>query len=253
MIKLFKCIYWYRNFYSLISFFEFVKVLFNNKNNLQTKLKNGMRIYLRGGNLNDLIVAKYVFLGKHHHPLLPLRHNPTILDLGANIGFTVLDFKNLYPKAKIISVELDEENYNLCLKNTKQLEETIIINGGVWHENCIIEYSSNSKSDSFSISKSKLSNATSLKRCNAVTIGDLIRKYSISEIDYMKMDIEGAEREVFEKGDLNWLKLVKLINIEIHHEADYSLIMQILHENGFNLLNQNSHWSSIFARNKFNG
>lgn len=35
-------------------------------------------------------------------------------------------------------------------------------------------------------------------------------------IDILKMDIEGAEKEIFSLGDLGWLKSVRVIMIELH-------------------------------------
>lgn len=47
-----------------------------------------------------------------------------IIDLGANVGYATIYFKNQNPKAKIISVEPDIKNFNQLLLNTKKLNSS---------------------------------------------------------------------------------------------------------------------------------
>jgi hypothetical protein len=51
-------------------------------------------------------------------------------------------------------------------------------------------------------------------RVRAITPGTLIRELNIPAIDLAKIDIEGAEQEVFE--DLGWLDGVRCVMIELH-------------------------------------
>ncbi len=50
----------------------------------------------------------------------------------------------------------------------------------------------------------------------AVTLSHIIEEYG--PIDLLKLDIEGAERPLFEEGDVEWLSDVGLIAIEIHEK-----------------------------------
>ena len=49
-----------------------------------------------------------------------IEHNqvPLIIDAGANIGTSVTWFGELYPKAHIVAIEPDQENFFLLVKNT---------------------------------------------------------------------------------------------------------------------------------------
>ena len=42
-----------------------------------------------------------------------------IIDAGANIGYTAALFANWWPDCKIVSIEPDQENYELTLRNTR--------------------------------------------------------------------------------------------------------------------------------------
>ena len=43
-----------------------------------------------------------------------------------------------------------------------------------------------------------------------------MRQFELSEIDILKIDIEGAEKEIFESGNLDWLSKIKILVIETH-------------------------------------
>jgi hypothetical protein len=51
---------------------------------------------------------------------------------------------------------------------------------------------------------------------NAVTIPGLLRQMGVEHIDILKLDIEGAKRELFELRAELWLGVVSLIFIELH-------------------------------------
>jgi hypothetical protein len=50
----------------------------------------------------------------------------------------------------------------------------------------------------------------------AVTIGELLKNSGYEKIDILKLDIEGAEKEIFSDGYEDWLGKVNIIIIELH-------------------------------------
>jgi len=52
------------------------------------------------------------------------------------------------------------------------------------------------------------------QRVRAVTMETLMKENGISTIDFLKVDIEGAEKEVFQ--NCTWIKNVRVIAIELH-------------------------------------
>jgi len=55
-----------------------------------------------------------------------------------------------------------------------------------------------------------------LPSVNAITAGDCIQILGAVQLDILKIDIEGAEKEVFSAANLDWLKQTKLMIIELH-------------------------------------
>jgi FkbM family methyltransferase len=49
-----------------------------------------------------------------------------------------------------------------------------------------------------------------------LTMDDLVGRFNGKIIDLLKLDIEGAELEVFSSDSLAWLKRVRMINVELH-------------------------------------
>src|ERR1700704_3274168 len=60
----------------------------------------GRKIYVRRGSIIDRDVIKYVFYNQYHLPSKKLPDQSIILDLGCNIGLTIVHFNKLYPDAR---------------------------------------------------------------------------------------------------------------------------------------------------------
>jgi FkbM family methyltransferase len=135
-----------------------------------------------------------------------------ILDAGSNIGLSAIYFSNLFPDAKILCVEPSEENYALLLKNTAKYPNITALKGAIWarHETLgLVNPEGFSAGHAFSPSQSS-------DGVTGYTIDELIKMYSLGSIDILKMDIEGAEKEIFESEDLSWMDKVSILVIELH-------------------------------------
>ena len=51
---------------------------------------------------------------------------------------------------------------------------------------------------------------------DCTTVADLLNDYAIRRLDILKMDIEGAERAIFESHTHSWLSVTRLLVIETH-------------------------------------
>jgi FkbM family methyltransferase len=50
----------------------------------------------------------------------------------------------------------------------------------------------------------------------AVTLSTLLNEFGIRKVDILKMDVEGAEKEIFENTASDWLSRVGILCIELH-------------------------------------
>src|SRR4051812_18900750 len=75
---------------------------------------NGGRVSCRIGT-SDIGVLHATFVRQYHLPP-PDSIPAAILDLGSNIGLTVAHYACVFPEAKILGVELDANNFELCMR-----------------------------------------------------------------------------------------------------------------------------------------
>ena len=67
----------------------------------------------------------------------------------------------------------------------------------------------------------------------AITVEELMKIYALEHIDFLKMDIEGAEFGIFHDS-LGWLNGVDNLSMEVHNEVgDPREIIERLQQAGF--------------------
>ena len=193
------------------------------------------------GSLDDLLFYNYYL------PSYSCESPQIILDLGANVGYTTIHFAYLYPTARIIGVELDINNFAILKENIKGLEDRIfIINAAVWYKSTIVSYQGNAE-DAFQVEENLLPPKDHGLSVKSMTINQLMSEYSFDRIDFLKMDIEGAEKEILLTHTPNWLSHVKHIKLEYHDKSYYAPLLQVLKKFGFFCSKDTKHWSSIEA------
>lgn len=174
-------------------------------------------IYMRGRS-SDLNVFRQIFKDKEYHidTFLPPNFIPEIIiDAGANIGLAAVYFKNKYKDAKIISIEPSKDNFEILQKNIKDYPNIIAVNSAIWDKSTYLKITNtNDAAWEFVVNETT---ATDPEAFIATSISDLMEKYKLEKIDILKMDIEGAEKEVFSSPNYHdWLKKTKILVIEVH-------------------------------------
>jgi FkbM family methyltransferase len=141
-----------------------------------------------------------------------VREVPLIIDCGSNIGLSVLFFKAIYPSSKIVAFEPDPNNFLLLQENVRQnhLQNIELNKAAVWTKDGEISFESN-ESEASHISDNPSSN-----RVAAVSLRRIMEQYT--KIDFLKMDIEGAEWEVM-KDVKDLLSRVDNLFLEYHGKA----------------------------------
>lgn len=194
-------------------------------------------------NNTDHCVISSTFFDLYHLPPAPLKSNAVIVDLGANIGLTIRHYKYLYPDSTVIGVELDRENYLLARKNLRGIDNCILLNGAIWYRDGYVNYQG-ADAQSFHCVDSDISEAG--EGVKSYSLMTLFHEFDLSHIDFMKMDIEGAESKIFE-DDCSWLSYVDSVNLEVHNGEPLTKYMSVLERHGFKCEASTKHWASILA------
>jgi FkbM family methyltransferase len=175
---------------------------------------DGIPVKLRPGT-TDRSVALATFSPPFaHRPPADLRPQ-LIVDVGANIGLTMVDLAVLHPTARIIGVEPDPSNAGLARDNVSPFQDRCdVVTAAVWIEDGTVPFQSQPGAEWTSrIDRGDHGSEWSSREVRSVSLNSLVD--SAGHVDYLKLDIEGAEKEVL-GSDCAWAAHVDCINVEVH-------------------------------------
>lgn len=146
--------------------------------------------------------------------------HPTIIDAGAHIGLATLYFKKLFPGAKIFAIEPNPVIFEILEKNIfeNQLNNVTALNTALFDNSAsttpfFIDQTDNQWFSTASLLKNSWTGdqRTHQIQVPTTTLSELIQE----PVDFLKMDIEGAETKVL-KASYQSLPLIKQLIIEFH-------------------------------------
>ena len=174
---------------------------------------------------------KNIFIDKIYH-FTSANPTPTIIDGGGHIGLSTLYFKHIYPSAKITIFEPDAVSLEMLRKNIgdNKLSDITLVESGLY---------SSDKKVSFIANQTDASKIT--EAGNQEIPVERLSKYITSEVDFMKLNIEGSELEVLtELQQSGKLSNIKEMCIEWHSFSRQSQnlgeLLTILEKNNYKYL-----------------
>ena len=220
---------------SVIQLFEFklrsnnlIDSFFYEEDKYFLNLKNNIKLYLRGEKHSDYEVFDQIYNKEEYGIISSLLMNnvidfgeqKTMIDAGANIGLTscYLIDKELF--SNVYCIEPSIENFEILNYNLYSREQLSVIKkynkALAGKENLRFNLNNNFRSGKdWAISVEENNNGV----VEGITINEIIKENNIETITLLKIDIEGAERFIFDiNSDVSFLRKVKIIAIEIHDE-----------------------------------
>jgi FkbM family methyltransferase len=174
-------------------------------------LQSNHRVYLRI-DTSDFCAYRdvLIFKSKSYDPGIADFSPNTIVDAGAHIGMACILFALRYPGARIIAIEPEPSNFAALVRNTAPYKTITPIRAALWREDgeVFLGESSAHPKGAFQIVEH------GRERVRAITMDTVMRENRIHSIDLLKVDIEGAEIELFESCP--WISNVRVIAIELH-------------------------------------
>jgi FkbM family methyltransferase len=138
-----------------------------------------------------------------------VKEDDIVLDIGASVGAYTVSILDKKPK-KVYCVEPSKTLLKLLAKNCSEY----LFN----YPNTSITYINNGIVSNYDDNINVFGND---KNFIPITFKELIDKYSIKKIDYMKVDCEGGEYSIFTEENFDFISNnVKFISIEIHLKGD---------------------------------
>jgi FkbM family methyltransferase len=174
---------------------------------------DGQRIAHRVWDRSELEVIAEVFVARQYELAAdPDAH--VVLDLGSNVGISILYFHLRCPKAVIVGVEPDPQTFRRLEANTGHLPRVRLVNAAVAAAAGTVPlYSSGRSWEASLYPREQFWTRTDVA---AETADDIMRSLGLESADVIKADIEGAEVEVLSTA--NVVHSAQAIVFEYHAE-----------------------------------
>jgi len=184
---------------------------------------------------SDIWTIRQIFIENEYKPLNDIKDVRTIIDLGANAGYSAVYFLNRYSKAKLIAVEPDPDNLAVCRKNLESFaDRSMIIDSGIWSHRTGLKLVKHGFGNEWStqVQECRVDDQPDLM---AIDLRSIIEDSEFDQVDILKIDIEGTEKIIFAEGYQPWLDRVKNLAIEIHSDEDKAVFHQAMNEYSYDL------------------
>jgi len=173
---------------------------FYRKDHFEYRFKEGFRLKSYEGIFGELAVTLKGYLQKDG-----LKKGDVVIDGGAYRGaFALYASKIVGDDGIVFAFEPDPENYKKVVRNIELngLKNIVAIEKGLWNKDTVLKFDNQSSSLSTFLSHKK---GNSLISVPVTSIDNEMKRRGIKKVDFIKMDIEGAEVKAIE-GAKNLLK-----------------------------------------------
>jgi FkbM family methyltransferase len=213
---------------------------------------------------SDLHVLREVFVHRayaypYQDVVGPVRR---VLDLGSNIGVSCMYFSLRFPRAELVCVEPVPENVSVLKHNAQSNRmpwrvEAVAVAATAGEADLYANrwWASSSTNRTVAKARTALSHrpesflTNQVARVAATTVDQLLDRVGWDTVDIVKMDIEGAEREVLLDVAPSWLKRTGALVLDIHSKyVPRDLIVARLEEYGLRSAADHGPHAAVFTR-----
>jgi len=168
-----------------------------------------------------------IFIKKvYENNIVSVNNGDVVVDIGANYGFFVQSILDKEP-SEIYCYEPSPVVFKHLVDNHSDNDNINFFNVAISSKNGIIRF----KDDVYS-SSNRISDNDEGYDVNTIDINTLVENIS-KKIDFLKIDCEGCEKDIFETITSENLKKIEKIVIEYHNEEIRKTILDRLNNEGF--------------------
>lgn len=192
------------------------------------------------------------------------KEGDTVIDIGAHIGrYTITSSKQVGKTGKVVAIEADPANFQLLKRNIalNNLTNVLPLNYAVFSTRTrmkLYEQSASAKYNSLMLARA--AESKNYVEVNADTLDNILKQNGVNQVNWIKIDVEGAEFEVL-KGSTEMLSGENVsLFVEIHNIEDprhYDHIVDFLKYYNYEITFEQRYEGSgeshvIFCKNKNN-
>jgi len=176
------------------------------------------------GRTSDVTVFYEIFALKIYK--IPRTEVVSIVDIGANVGYASIYFSHFFPDARIIAVEPEHSNHQTLVENTQKYQNISCVHAAIWPQETKLALQ-NPHGSNWSFHYKEAAEGENVSVVKAQTVPGLMEEFGLERINLLKIDIEGAEKNLFSSG-ADWLRFVDCLQIEIHGEEAKKIVFNAL-------------------------
>lgn len=173
------------------------------------------------GIMADFVVKQYVY--EEGNILIKAAENDVVIDAGACWGDTALFFSHsVGASGKVFSFEFVPSNIEIFMKNmalnpslSRQIE---LVERPIWDKSNLDVFFTNRGPGSF-VSMTEFKDYYG--KTKTLSIDDLVSEKNLGTVDFIKMDIEGAEPFALEGARETLIKYKPKLAISIYHDLEH--------------------------------
>lgn len=183
------------------------------------------------------------------------KEGETVVDVGAHIGkYTIIASRMVGPKGKVIAIEAHPANYEILKKNIvlNKLTNVIPLNFAVHSIEAVVKLYEPGQEEGFTIYNTimtdrKTSNNQSYVEVKAKTLDSILLEIGVNHVNWIKIDVEGAELEVLRGGPKTLSNsrdsslLIEIHNLGAKYRNHYESIIELLKLNRYRISFERTH------------
>ena len=174
------------------------------------------------GVLNTFVLEQYAY--QKSGQSICVKEGDVIIDGGGCWGDTALYFADKAgARGKVYCFEFDQENLNILQKNlalNPPLDDIIkVVPKAMWDKSGeAVNYCANGPGTSLNAQQQHQQQPTA--QVTTLTIDDLVREEGLGKVNYIKMDIEGAELKALRGAEATLRAFRPTLAISLYHNED---------------------------------
>ena len=181
-------------------------------------------IMLRPGT-QDAETVIHTVVREEYGDFKPEREPKVMIDAGAYIGDTSAYFLSRFKQLRIVALEPSSQTYEAARANLNVYGDRItLFNKGLAGKAGRLKFSGNTTAASLGDDGDEI---------DCTSVPELFDTFKFDRIDILKMDVEGAETEIFRTDAEQWLPRVDHVLVEVHGPEAERVVLATLRDAAF--------------------
>jgi len=141
---------------------------------------------------------------------------PVIIDGGGNVGLAALGLARAFPRARIVTVEPDPDNYEILRRNVAPLGARVLpVIGGVWsHSTPLVVYNQEAGAAAVRVRPAGPGEEGHVRAYGIADLWEMAGGAAAGPLLVVKLDVEGSQADLFAENT-GWLGAAHLVLLEL--------------------------------------